>query len=63
MSPDPEPRRVVIVAFDGVQPLDVVGPAEVFSYAGAISRGPAEYRARFGAPAAQVALQPTKERS
>jgi transcriptional regulator GlxA family with amidase domain len=26
-------RRVVIVAFDGVQPLDVVGPAEVFSTA------------------------------
>jgi transcriptional regulator GlxA family with amidase domain len=28
-----EARRVVIVAFDGVQPLDVVGPAEVFSTA------------------------------
>ncbi|HKF79827.1 MAG TPA: DJ-1/PfpI family protein [Thermoleophilaceae bacterium] len=26
-------RRVVIVAFEGVQPLDVVGPAEVFSTA------------------------------
>jgi transcriptional regulator GlxA family with amidase domain len=26
-------RRIVIVAFDGVQPLDVVGPAEVFSTA------------------------------
>src|SRR5215208_6712734 len=26
-------RRVVIVAFEGAQPLDVVGPAEVFSTA------------------------------
>ena len=26
-----KPRRVVILAFPGVQPLDVVGPAEVFS--------------------------------
>jgi transcriptional regulator GlxA family with amidase domain len=26
-----KPRRVVIVAFPGIQPLDVVGPAEVFS--------------------------------
>ena len=39
MSSDSAPRRVVIVAFDGVQPLDVVGPAEVFSTAGAISGG------------------------
>lgn len=28
-----QPRRVVIVAFPGVQPLDVAGPAEVFSAA------------------------------
>src|SRR5579871_3155606 len=27
-------RRVVIVAFDGVQPLDAVGPHEVFAGAG-----------------------------
>jgi len=27
----PETRRVVILAFPGVQPLDVVGPAEVFA--------------------------------
>jgi transcriptional regulator GlxA family with amidase domain len=32
MSPM-ESRKVVIVAFEGVQPLDVVGPAEVFSTA------------------------------
>lgn len=28
---DMSPRRVLILAFPGVQPLDVVGPAEVFS--------------------------------
>jgi transcriptional regulator GlxA family with amidase domain len=33
------PRRVVIVAFPGVQPLDVVGPAEVFTTAATVSRG------------------------
>ena len=27
-------RHIVIVAFDGVQPLDVVGPHEVFAGAG-----------------------------
>jgi putative intracellular protease/amidase len=27
-------RRVVIVAFDGVEPLDVTGPAGVFAMAG-----------------------------
>jgi transcriptional regulator GlxA family with amidase domain len=27
------PRRIVILAFQGVQPLDVIGPAEVFSTA------------------------------
>ncbi len=32
-------RRVVIVAFPGVQPLDVVGPAEVFHTAGRLERG------------------------
>jgi transcriptional regulator GlxA family with amidase domain len=31
------PRRVVILAFPGVQPLDVVGPAEVFATAGALA--------------------------
>jgi transcriptional regulator GlxA family with amidase domain len=33
MMPAMSARRVVIVAFGGVQPLDVVGPAEVFSTA------------------------------
>src|SRR5262245_53247637 len=33
MMPSMSTRRVVLVAFDGVQPLDVVGPAEVFSTA------------------------------
>jgi transcriptional regulator GlxA family with amidase domain len=32
-------RRVVIVAFPGVQPLDVVGPAEVFHTAGRLHEG------------------------
>src|SRR5947209_15862760 len=36
-----KPRRVVIVAFPGVQPLDVAGPAEVF--AGAAQREPGSY--------------------
>jgi transcriptional regulator GlxA family with amidase domain len=34
-----EPRRIVILAFPGVQPLDVAGPAEVFSGAAELSRG------------------------
>jgi transcriptional regulator GlxA family with amidase domain len=34
-----QPRRVVILAFPGVQPLDVVGPAEVFAAAAAIEEG------------------------
>ncbi len=34
-----KPRRVVILAYDGVQPLDVTGPAEVFSAAGQIAAG------------------------
>lgn len=39
MNSDLNPRRVVIVAFPGVQPLDVVGPAEVFSTASALADG------------------------
>ena len=31
MPASPDPRRVVILAYPGVQPLDVVGPAEVFA--------------------------------
>jgi transcriptional regulator GlxA family with amidase domain len=34
-----EPRRVVIVAYQGVQPLDITGPAEVFSAAARLARG------------------------
>jgi transcriptional regulator GlxA family with amidase domain len=34
-----KPRRIVILAFPGVQPLDVIGPAEVFAGADAISGG------------------------
>jgi transcriptional regulator GlxA family with amidase domain len=34
-----KPRRVVILAFPGVQPLDVIGPAEVFGGADAIAGG------------------------
>lgn len=34
-----KPRRVVILAFPGVQPLDVAGPAEVFSGAAQLTPG------------------------
>jgi transcriptional regulator GlxA family with amidase domain len=34
-----EPRRIVILAFPGVQPLDVVGPAEVFAGADRLAGG------------------------
>ncbi|HEV3281438.1 MAG TPA: helix-turn-helix domain-containing protein [Acidimicrobiales bacterium] len=34
-----KPRRVVIVAFPGLQPLDAVGPFEVFSGAGRVLAG------------------------
>ena len=30
-------RRIVFVIFDGLQPIDLVGPHEVFSYAGLLS--------------------------
>lgn len=33
------PRRIVILAYPGVQPLDVVGPAEVFSGASELAGG------------------------
>jgi transcriptional regulator GlxA family with amidase domain len=39
MAPSTKPRRVVILAFPGVQPLDVIGPAEVFAGADAIAGG------------------------
>lgn len=41
MSSNGEPRRVVILSFPGVQPLDVVGPAEVFSTASQLNGGDA----------------------
>jgi transcriptional regulator GlxA family with amidase domain len=51
-------RRVLIVAFPGVQPLDVVGPAEVFSGASDVATtwvdgepGPPAYSVRVVAPA------------
>jgi transcriptional regulator GlxA family with amidase domain len=34
-----EPRRIVILAFPGVQPLDVIGPAEVFAGADTLAGG------------------------
>jgi transcriptional regulator GlxA family with amidase domain len=39
MATRSKPRRVVILAFPGVQPLDVIGPGEVFAGADAISGG------------------------
>ena len=54
-----QPRKVVIVAYPGVQPLDVAGPAEVFSAAAqlqpdaysteVVARSPDELRTRSGA--------------
>ena len=34
-----KPLRIVILAFPGVQPLDVIGPAEVFAGADALAGG------------------------
>src|SRR3954447_14342199 len=34
-----KPRRIVILAFPGIQPLDVIGPAEVFAGADQLSGG------------------------
>jgi transcriptional regulator GlxA family with amidase domain len=60
MIPLVEPRRVVIAAFPGVQSLDVMGPAEVFSAAGG-------YRVEVVAPSAEpfemsngIGLVPTR---
>ena len=41
MASTSKARRVVILAFPGVQPLDVIGPAEVFAGADALSGGDA----------------------
>jgi transcriptional regulator GlxA family with amidase domain len=43
-------RRVVLVIFEGFQPLDLVGPHEVFAHAGALTGG--GYECRIVAPAA-----------
>jgi transcriptional regulator GlxA family with amidase domain len=39
MASTDKPRRVVILAFPGVQPLDVIGPTEVFTGADRLSGG------------------------
>ncbi len=39
MSTRPSTRRVVILAYPGIQPLDVVGPAEVFAAASGLAEG------------------------
>ena len=44
-------RRIVFVIFDGLQPIDVVGPHEVFSYAEMLSPG-GEYQCQVVARAA-----------
>src|SRR5215468_10297784 len=41
MAQTKKPRRVVILAFPGVQPLDVIGPAEVFAGADTLAGGDA----------------------
>ncbi|MGW0777506.1 GlxA family transcriptional regulator [Streptomyces sp. NPDC002835] len=49
----PVPRRVVIVAFPGVELLDVTGPAEVFSVASGVAGADrAGYRVEIAAPRA-----------
>src|SRR3954451_19250775 len=39
MASTSKPRRIVILAFPGVQPLDVIGPAEVFAGADTLTGG------------------------
>ncbi len=50
------PHRVVIVAFDGVQSLDVTGPAEVFAGADAVltAAGRPGYQITIASPAGGV---------
>ncbi len=54
-KPDPTRRRVVLVAFDGVQALDLVGPMDVFDAAGRVASGDptrqASYAIEIAAPA------------
>jgi transcriptional regulator GlxA family with amidase domain len=47
------PRRIVIVAFDGVQALDVTGPSEVFSLADRAAQAEA-YRIELVAPEPEI---------
>jgi transcriptional regulator GlxA family with amidase domain len=47
------PRRIVFVIFDGFQPLDLVGPHEVFQHAARLSGG---YRCEVVAPSAGPVL-------
>jgi transcriptional regulator GlxA family with amidase domain len=49
MAPAPEAPTVVIVAFDGIQLLDLAGPLEVFHAATALA-GPAAYRTVIATP-------------
>ena len=49
------PRRIVLVAYPGVQTLDVIGPAEVFAAASRLATAgggasPGAYRRHFVAP-------------
>jgi len=39
MAPPSETRRVVLLAFERLQALDLVGPAEVFSMASRLRKG------------------------
>jgi transcriptional regulator GlxA family with amidase domain len=49
-------RRIVIVAFPGVQTLDVVGPAEVFATADRLAGGDVEYRVEVVAPSPEAVV-------
>ena len=51
-------RRIVFVIFDGLQPIDLVGPHEVFSYAGLFSPD-GEYQCQVVAPSAGPVRAPS----
>jgi hypothetical protein len=51
-------RRIVFVIFDGLQPIDLVGPHEVFSYAGRLAPD-GEYRCQVAARAAGPVRTPS----
>src|SRR4051812_18199356 len=46
----PVPSRVIVIVYDGVQGLDVVGPAEVFAAANGLMSGP-RYQVTFASTA------------